>query len=99
MTNKLHPLQSPTRIAEEILLTGRMPDLSRGTGRTTVLALEYIKKSLEKPYSEWHVQDHSTAVAADLHLLCLIQDMTKSLGLKGFTFNFQRLSVSYGEHQ
>jgi hypothetical protein len=99
MTNRLHPLQSPKKLAEEIMLTGKMPDLQRCTGRTTVLALDYIKKSLEKPYSEWHVQDHSPAHGADLHLLCEIKDKVMALGLKGFYFNFQRMTVTYGDHQ
>lgn len=76
---KLHPLHDPKWVAEIIASTGQYPG-SRGTGRTTALALEAIAQAIRNPGKVVEVCDHSGHLPK--YAATVVIGIVRSLGLR-----------------
>lgn len=56
--SKLHPLHEPEALLQGMLASREYPDMVRGTGRSTALALKYIAEAIETPYQPVRLRDH-----------------------------------------
>jgi len=58
---------------------------NRGTGRSTIIALETIAKAMRQEGLQVHVTDHHGTAEADRHLSNMIMSIITDLKLSGFT--------------
>lgn len=79
--NFLNPLHTPEMIARQIAQTNRF-DVTRGTGRSTSLALRAISDAIANPFKPVRLEDHSDAPRSSDHLAAIVKDMILSLGLE-----------------
>lgn len=91
---RLHPLHSVEFLASMIAHTGCYPDPERCTGRTTILALQFIVWALQNPHKWGYPSDHHGTAAATVALNRTIREMVEKLGLKHF--NFRATSLCFG---
>jgi hypothetical protein len=94
---RLHPLHSVDYIKAMVEHTGCYPDQDRRTGRTTVLALEYITLALKQPYQVITVRDHYPSVMCHQSLCTIIHDLACRMGLEKLYVNPQRTIICFGE--
>lgn len=92
---RLHPLHTAEWLHMQVISSGRYPDTERMTGRTTLLALQFIAEALSKPHEVIEVRDHHPTTNSHTMLVKLIHDMTTKLGLKGFLCNPSRLTIQF----
>jgi hypothetical protein len=94
MCAKIHPLHNVDFIAAVMKDTGRYFPAERGTGRTTVLALQLIAQAIQRPHT-WHsAVDHFGTLPANAHLLQVARSMVLELDLKHF--HFRQTAVCFG---
>ncbi|CAI3971344.1 hypothetical protein VAC51_00021 [Variovorax phage VAC_51] len=92
---KLHPMHSADFLSRQVLMTGCYPDTERCTGRTTVLALEFIAKAMSNPHVVVHVRDHHGTTFAHQRLVKVIHAITQRLGLEGFLCKPSDLTIEF----
>jgi hypothetical protein len=80
--DKLHPLHTVTRLAQEMASTGCYPDHNQRTGRTTVLALKAITSALANPGMAVQLHDHVPTRESNKLLAELVRDFVGRLGLQ-----------------
>jgi hypothetical protein len=93
---RLHPLEDRRRIARHIEEFGVIPDMTRGTGRSTALALQCIARAIENPHSCISVTDHFHTAAADRMLLGMVVDMIAALGLRSIYVSRATNRIRFG---
>lgn len=96
-TKALHPLHSVEFLADMMRHTGRYPDTDRCTGRSTVLALEFLVEALKQPYKPVDVCDHYLTRASHERLTYEIGRMAERLGLKHIYVNEQACTITFGK--
>lgn len=81
---------------------GKDMESSRMSGRSTALALEYIAKCMRQPNVPHEVADHWHKVGMTrrdhIHLMHTIQNIVHDLGLEGFLFNKEKMSMMCRYH-
>lgn len=94
---RLHPLHSVEFITSMIQNTGCYPDVDRCTGRSTILALEFIVMALKAPYQVVVVKDHLDTTMSHQRLCADIHDMANKLGLKKLFVNSAQHRICFGQ--
>lgn len=105
MSNKLHPLHTPTWVSNYVISVGQYPG-SRCTGRTTAKALELIVDAMHSPGKQLRTNDHeddhdgarpgahlSEHRAREVRIKC--QEFVDKLGLKHFKFT--ATTIQFGD--
>jgi hypothetical protein len=86
MSRKLHPLHEPEALLQGMLANQEYPDRLRRTGRSTALALQYIAKAIQEPYSPVLLRDHthlhSETYRCRSWFAAYVVDMTRALQLQ-----------------
>lgn len=88
----MHPLHTPEKVRR---IWNNDDTLNRGTGRSTILALQYITMALANPGTEFKIVDHHPTHEAARYLRGTIQAMVGRLGFKHFIF--KETSIQFGE--
>lgn len=83
-TVALHPLHTPTFVAEHVMSTGRLPGM-RATGRSTCLALEYVAKAMRTPFVPVPLVDHFDSTTAHTCLKEAVVEILSRLDFRGFS--------------
>lgn len=92
---KLHPLHSIDMIARTMQMTGEYFDPNRCTGRSTILALEYITQALKQPHVWIPIHDHESTQNARDFLTRLVKDYVDALQLRYITVD-RRGYIGFG---
>lgn len=91
----LNPLHDIQFVSNWVQATGRYFPQERRTGRTTVLALQYIAQAMQQPHEPVYVKDHYVSENANRCLIHTMQDMVDKLGLDFFVFSGARNTVTF----
>lgn len=99
MDNKLHPLLAnrEKNIFDYFNFFGHtVKHSSRGTGRTTAIALATISDAINNPYTWTYALDHGGPGTSDDALLSMIEIIVEKLGLKHFVFDRNHCRIAFG---
>jgi hypothetical protein len=84
-STRLHPLHTPTWVAQYVVNNGEYPG-DRATGRSTAAALTCIAEAMRRPGVNLPVYDHHGTTLANAHLRQLTESAVEALGLEHFHF-------------
>ena len=82
----MHPLHTPEMVCDHVRNTGEYFDPDRCTGRSTVLALNFLAQAIRQPERPVKIVDHHGTRYANEELRRIMQDMVIRLGFMHMVF-------------